>query len=315
MELNHEYQNRYIRGIIQAINASIDRGGISTLDFEQIVYDASGDPNGKIGQEFLYDFLESCFFENLDGKRVRPQKCIKIELLPTGAEMQWLLHVLQSPLASLFLDEPERRMLLNALQKAGIPDLMRHIQTYGFAEPELPDTAAFRAILSAIRAHRYLQMTNHAKNGNIYRDQTVIPMKLEYGAVTGKWYLSFSPADGSRPVKAVLSALSDISAGAVIPEEKRPDLRRMMQAKRAEPLILRVYPEMNTPARAIAFFSQYDTTVVRTDDGGLRMQIQYYVFDEETLLRQIIGFGPYVQVLSPEPAVGKMRDYLRKLPY
>lgn len=315
MELNHEYQNRYIRGIIQAINHAIDKGGISTVDFEQIVYDASGDPNGKIGQDFLYDFLESDFFENLNGNRIRPRKCIKIELLPSGAELQWLLHVLQSPFVSLFLDEPERRMLTDALCKAGVPDLMRHIQTFGFAEPELPDTVTFRMILSAIREHRYLQITNHARNGNIYRNQTVIPLKLEYSAVTGKWFLSFSPEDGSRPIKAFLSSLSDISAGEVIAEEKRPDLRELMQEKKAEPLILHVYPEMNTPARAIAFFSQYDTTVVREDDGGLRMQIQYYVFDKETLLRQIIGFGPYVQVLAPESAVERMRTYLRRLPY
>ena len=41
----------------------------------------------------------------------------------------------------------------------------------------------------------------------------------------------------------------------------------------------------------------------------------YYVFDEETLMRQIRGFGPYVQILAPEAAAEQMREYLRSLPY
>lgn len=315
MELNHEYQNRYIRGMIKAMNDAIDRGGISPLEFEQIVYAEAGDPKGRIGQEFLYSFLDSAFFIKQKDYTIIPKNRIRISLSPTGAELQWLLRALESPFAALFLDEDEREMLLTKLRDAQMPDLMRHIETYGFAEPEIPDPAVFRIILSAIREHRFLTITNHAQNGRIYRDQIIIPMKLEYAAVSGRWFLSFCPADGSRPIKAYIAALSDVSAGDIVPEEQRPDLQRMMQAKKAEPLILRVYPEKNTPERALAFFSQYDATVVREADGGLRMQIQYYVFDEETLMRQIRGFGPYVQILAPEVAAEQMREYLRSLPY
>lgn len=315
MELNHEYQNSYIRGIISAINRSIDAGGISSFEFENIVFHKAGDPEHKIGLDFLYDFLDSGFFEVKQNNKYIPKLPVKISLLPTGAELQWLLHVLQLPMAPLFLNESERQMLIDKLNAAGIPDLMCYIRQYGFAEPELPDAEVFRTILSAIREKRFLSMTNHAQNGTVYRDQMVIPMKLEYNAVTGKWFLSFCPADRSRPIKAYLGALSGLRIGKHIPEIERPDLQKMMKEKRAEPLILRVYPEKNAPARAIPFFSQYDTTVLREPDGGLRMQIQYYVFDEETLLRQIIAFGPCMQILSPAPMVDKMREFLITLPY
>ena len=315
MELNHEYQNRYIRGIISVINSAVECGGVSKNVFEQLVYQEADDPNRRVGVWFVRGFQESDFFKKSPKTHRIPKLPVKISLMPTEAELQWLLHALQSPLAALFLDESVRELLLDRLKKAGITDQMRHIRHYGFAEPELPDTVMFRTVLSAIREHRYLTVTNHARSGAVYRNENIIPMKMEYNAVSGRWFLSFCPADRSRPIKAYLGALSDVSVGEVVPEEQRPDLREMMKAKKAEPLLLRVFNQMNAPARAIAFFSQYDTAVVKEPDGGLRMEIRYYSFDEDTLLRKIIGFGPCLQVLSPMPIVDKMKAYLTNLPY
>lgn len=315
MELNHEYQNMYIRGIIQAVNAAVVRGGIGTDAFEEIVYRTAGDRSGKVGLDFLYDFLESEFFDHSVRNTVKPKLPVQISLLPTGAELEWLLHALRTPMAALFLDTDTRTKLLAALEAAEVPDLMRHIRHYGYAEPELPDAGIFGTLLDAIRTHRTVYLTNRTRDGREFRDMHVIPMKLEYSAQTGRWFLSFCPADGSRPIKANLRALRDVKAGEPVPEGMRPKLREMMQAKRAEPLVLRIYREKNTQARALAFFSQYDAEAVQEADGTLRMEIQHYVFDREMLLRQIIGFGPYIQVLAPESAVEWVRSYLRALPY
>lgn len=311
MDLNHEYQNRYVRGIVQAINEIVECGEMSSDEFEEKIYPDS--EAQKFGKDFFYDFLGSSFFNFKQGI-ITPKLPIKITLLPTGAEYQWLLHTLRSPIAALFLDEPERKLLLERLEQNGTKDIMQSVRYYGFAEPEMPDITVFRTILGAIREQRYLHMTNHAQNGNVYPDQTVIPMRLEYNAVSGIWFLSFCPADRSRPIKALLSTLTDVSAGAQI-EGDMPDLQQMMQVKKAASLILHIYNEKNTPERALQFFSQYDTTVQRNEDGSLHMEIRHYVFDSDTLLRQIIAFGPSVQVLAPDEMAERVREYLRKLPY
>ena len=315
MELNHEYQNMYIRGIIHAINQAVEMGSISTVDFEDIVYDTAHDPRHLIGREFLEAVMQSELFDHSKKYRLKPVLPVKIVLPPTFAELQWLRHALKSPLAALFMDEPERRKLSCLLEQLELPDIMKHMDTFGHAEPQMPDISMFRTVLNAIREHRYLRITNHAENGDIYADRTVMPMKLEYEAASGRWFLSFCEPDAARPIKASLSALSDVQQGDVIPEQLRPDLKELMQAKKQEPILMRVSPERNTPNRAIRFFAQYDTIAEQQPDGGLLMQIRYYRFDTERLLRQIISFGPFVQVLAPEPIVERMREYLKKLPY
>lgn len=315
MELYHEYQNRYIRGIINAMNRAVDAGGISTYEFEEIVYQSADDPDHRIGRAFLDAFMESAIFDHSEKYRLNPIIPVKISLCPTDAEYQWLYHALQSPAAALFFSEADLVSLRDALEELHLPDLMRHIESYGHPEPELPDPVLFRTVLQAIQHHRYIRMTNTAQNGVVYSDQTVIPMKLEYDIASGKWYLSFCEADANRPIRAYLKALSDVSLGDVIPEEKRPDLRKLMQPKKAEPVILRISPEKNTPERAIRFFSQYNTAALPEPDGGLRMEIQYYTFDEDTLLQQIISLGPLVQVLEPDRMVELMREFLRNYPY
>lgn len=311
MDLNHEYQNRYVRSIIQVINSSMESGGISKHNFENAVY--QDEKTGDVGRDFLVDFLRSNFF-NYKENKLTTKLPVKITLLPTGAEYQWLLHALRSPIAALFLDEPERKLLLERLEQNGTQDIMQSVRYYGFAEPEMPDVTVFRTILGAIRERRYLHMTNHAQNGNVYPDQTVIPMRLEYNAVSGIWFLSFCQPDRSRPIKALLSALTDVCAGAQI-EGEIPDLQKMMQAKKAPLLVLHIYNEKNTPERALQFFSQYDTTVLRDEDGSLRMEIRHYIFDRDILLQQIIAFGPSVQVLAPDEMAERVREYLRNLRY
>ena len=315
MELYHEYQNRYIRGIIKAMNCAVDAGKISTYDFEDIVYQSADDPEHRIGRAFLDAFMESAVFDHSEKYMLKPVIPVRISLCPTAAEYQWLNHALQSPLAALFFEDADLTALRSALAELHLPDLMRHIESCGNAAPEIPDPAVFRTVLQAIRQGRFLRMSNTSRSGAVYADQTVIPLKLEYDLASGKWYLSFCDADASRPIRAYLGALSDVSAEEEIPAEKRPDLREMMQAKKAEPVILRVSPEKNTPERAVRFFSQYNTAALPEPDGGLRMEIRYYSFDAETLLRQIIAFGPYVQILSPPDMIARMREFLRNYPY
>ncbi|GEM_PF-6519656 len=315
MELYHEYQNRYIRGMIMAFNRAVDEKEISTVAFEEIVYQYADDPEHRIGRDFLEAFMQSRLFEHPDKYTLKPVMPIRINLCPTAAECQWLQHALESPVADLFLDENEKQLLREWLAALNLPDVMRHIESYGAALPETPDRTVFKTLLRAIREHRYIRMTNTAQNGNVYADQTVIPMKLEYDMFSGKWFLSFCDADAARPIKAYLGALTDVTAGEIIPEEKRPDLRTMMQKKKAEPIILRVLPEKNTPERAVRFFSQYNTAALPEANGSLRMEIGYYSFDEELLLRQIISFGPYVQVLAPDRIAARMREFLQDYPY
>ena len=315
MELYHEYQNRYIRGIVNAMNRAVDEGGISTYEFEEIVYQSADDPDHRIGRAFLDAFMESAIFDHSEKYMLKPIFPVKISLCPTIAEYQWLYHALQSPVADLFFEESDLTSLRDILKEMQLPDIMRHIEAYGSAEPELPDPSLFRSILQAIRSHRYIRLTNTAQNGTVYENQIVIPLKLEYDIASGRWYLSFCEADANRPIRAYLKALSNVSLADEIPQKKRPDLRELMQPKKAEPLILRISPEKNTPERAIRFFSQYNTAAIPEPDSGLRMEIHYYSFDEDALMQQIISFGPYVQVLAPDRIVERIREYLRDYPY
>ena len=89
MELYHEYQNRYIRGIIKAMNRAVDAGKISTYEFEDIVYQSADDPEHRIGRAFLDAFMESAVFDHSEKYMLKPVIPVRILPCPAGPNILW----------------------------------------------------------------------------------------------------------------------------------------------------------------------------------------------------------------------------------
>ena len=315
MELAHEYQNIYVRAIIQAFNEVVLRGSMQSYEFEELVYRYANDSRRRIGFDFIRAVINSPLFIRSDKNTIKPRIPVTIRFLPTSAELEWLVCALRSPISELFFDADEKSAMLRKLEQIHIPDMSSYMVSYGISCSNMPDRTVFRILMRAIQKRYFVVMTNHAANGLVYQNQVVIPFGIEYEAIADSWYLSFCRPDAKRPMKAALSRISDVRIGEQIPESQEYDLRHMMQDKKAVPIELYIYPERNTPERAIQLFSQYDMTVFPTKDSGIHMTIQYYVFDEERLFRQIVSFGPSIRIMSPAHMVDKMMDYLTHLPY
>lgn len=52
--------------------------------------------------------------------------------------------------------------------------------------------------------------------------------------------------------------------------------------------------------RCFMFFSGMERTARDLGDNKYEIRLNYYLFEEENLIRNIISLGPYVKVISPQ---------------
>ena len=70
--------------------------------------------------------------------------------------------------------------------------------------------------------------------------------------------------------------------------------------------------ERNAMERAMLHFSHFERETRRLTENTYRMNLHYEKEDETELLIRVLGFGPMVQVVSPESFVEHIKERLRK---
>ncbi|MCD8238652.1 MAG: WYL domain-containing protein [Clostridiales bacterium] len=65
--------------------------------------------------------------------------------------------------------------------------------------------------------------------------------------------------------------------------------------------------------RSIHIFSSYERVCYRKDDGNLIMQIYYYRFNTDDIVRNILFLGHYVKVISPACIAEKVKEQLKQV--
>lgn len=116
-----------------------------------------------------------------------------------------------------------------------------------------------------------------------------------------------------RPVKIILSNLSSVSIGTVIPnyDEFIIDFEKQLSnIKLTHPIQLEILNQREAYDRCTYLFSSYDTYCYE-QNNKLTMTIYYYHFQEEEIFRNILFLGHYVKVISPQTVVEKIIQIIR----
>lgn len=321
MELFHEYKNKYFHLIFTIL--SLAKDGITEEEIIKLIQE-----NGYNDYEFVDKngctlrqmILNKCYnkennlnlLKEENGKYYpiiteKGQAPLKVKF--TSLEKQWLKDLISNEKARTLLEKDILNKLEESLKDVknlsyGNIDITNNIISLENVEDK-EFRKKFFVILKGIVEHRYIKYTNIDKNGKVYKNQKAIPVRIEYSLKDDKFRVSFYSVAEKRPIMAVMDSLSEISLEEKIKEEVlRKDILTKIKDKYVdEPIILQVKDERSAMERFFMSFSSYERYARVIEKDVYEIELYYYSFQKEEIIRKIISLGPYVKVKSPENIV------------
>ncbi|MBR0140618.1 MAG: WYL domain-containing protein [Ruminococcus sp.] len=169
----------------------------------------------------------------------------------------------------------------------------------------------FRLLARAVHEHRKINFNNINAQGQKYINNERFPFRIEYSVTMRNFRLSLWNKKEERPFKANISRISDIELLDVISDEEYKSVMNMMEQKKEKhPIIMTVTNENNAIERINLLFSMYHKNTEFISADKIQISLSYYNFDEDEIIRNIMSFGKFVHVLSPERVVNKIKEKL-----
>ena len=317
MELFNEVKNRYFQLVFRIINECADgkaKGEILKLidegEFEQKVI-------GKNQQSFADIILNRCnedenlnlltekegmFYPSVEkaGKTPVPVRFTKLE-------KAWLKAVLEKDEIRMLLSSQTIEKLQKELCDFDSPIKDEYFEMTNIIKlPQITQHEVyeknFRLILDALLHERPIRYSNSDKKGNVYSNKLALPVSIEYSMRDARFRVSMYSLDDNRPIMANIFTLSDIR---IVDEEvdiDRETAKKLLfeQKYSEEPVILEVVDKRSAMERCFMCFSGMERTSRDLGKNKYEIRLNYYLFEEENLIRSIISLGPYVRVVSPQ---------------
>ena len=244
-----------------------------------------------------------------------PLRQVQVPVRATIAEKAWLFYILQNAKTDLFLDINFKNRLIDVLEKdicsSDYPIQSQYIDIRDLSPENHLHIASdlvtnFKMIVKAIRLHKYINVTNHSFAGQTYYQQDVIPYKLEYSSQFDSFSLSCYPLDTKRPVKMNLGNISEVVIGEAVDDYDgfiQKFEEQLAQTKEKLPVEIEIVNKAEAYDRCAYLFSSFNTFCYDLGDERLQMNIYYYRFQQEEIVRNILFLGHYVKVISPKNIV------------
>lgn len=329
MELFNEVKNRYFLLIYKIINEC--ENGKSKEEIVQIIDEGEFEQKviGKNQQSFADLVLNRCLSkENFcllseeDGKFYPSIRNCGNPPLPirfTNLEKAWLKALLDKDKVRLILGKNTYEKLHNKLKDIDTPIREEYFElTNTINLPQVDNEFAyesnFNIILSAIIKEKPIRYNNTDKRGNVYKNKLAVPINIEYSMRDGRFRVSMYSIDDDRPIMAnifSLSSLRIVDEDVEIDREKAKELL-IEQKYSGEPIILEVTDSKAAMERCFMCFSGMERTARDLGEGKYEIRLNYYMFEEENIIRNIISLGPYVRVLSPQRIADEVIRRVRK---
>lgn len=324
MELFNKYKNKNFAFITNYINSCVNDDSLALTE-DELREQLSGASQSSF-EEFLlaltnaYDNSESYNADILYSHDdfMIPLRQIPIPVIASLAEKAWLYYILQNSKSDLFLEPATKQKLILALEneidQSRFPIKSEYIDIRLLSpDNKLSVTdevlTNFKTIVSAIKQHRRLFVTNTTFSGQIYKNQEVYPYKLEYSVQFDSFSLSCYPLDTKRPVKMNLTNLSAVKMGDEIVEYDQflSDFEKQLKnTKEKIPVSIEIRNQAEAYDRCAYLFSSYDTFCYDKGNDTLLMNIYYYRFQKDEIIRNILFLGHYVKVVSPKNIVDEV---------
>ena len=322
MELFNEVKNRYFRLIFKIINECAN--GKAKADILRIIDEGEFEQKviGKNQESFADLILNRCsedenlnFLTEKDGLFY---PSVENDQLPlpirfTKIEKAWLKALLEVPDIRMVLSDETFAKLQKELDGFDSPIKSEYIEltnTINLPNIFLKNNYEknFRILLDALVQEKPVRYSNTDKKGNIYENMLALPVAIEYSMRDSRFRISMYSIDNKRPVMANIFTLLDLR---IVDEEvgiDRETAKRLLleQKYSEEPVVLEVTDIKAAMERTFMCFSGMERTSRNLGKNKYEIRLNYYSFEEENLIRNIISLGPYVKVISPQRIVDEI---------
>lgn len=240
--------------------------------------------------------------------------------VPVSALQQsYLKALLEDPRIHLFLSEPTKRQLQDALAAAEPlwhQDDFYYFDRFADADP-YEDTQYqknFRTILTGIRQRQYVDIDYNSPRGRRLHHH-YLPCRLEYSVKNDKFRLIALEKRKAQNDRLELLNLGRMQQVSLIDcyADSSIDINEKIQASYyKEPLRLLIKDKRNALERAMLHFANYEKNTTKIDDNTYECLIYYNETMETELLIEVMSFGPMLTVLGSEKFLRALRARLQR---
>lgn len=316
MELFNEVKNRYFQLVFKIINECADgkvRNDLIKIvdhgEFEQKLIgknqksfaDMLLNKGGMDGNLNLVKEENGIFYPCIGNKGELP-----LPIRFTNLEKAWLKALISQPEVRIALSDNTFNKLQRELESLDSPISKEYFEVTNTVKlQEINQLENYqenlKLIIEALTLEKPIRYSNIDKKGNVHANKLALPVNLEYSMSDSRFRVSLYSIDDNRPVMANVFSLSDIS---IVDEEisiDRETAKKILfeQKYSEEPIILEVTDKRTAMERCFMCFSGMERTARNLGNDKYEIRLNYYLFEEENLIQNIISLGPYVKVLSP----------------
>lgn len=318
MEYFNTYKNKLFIVLTRIMNQAVDGRKFTDEEVEKLLMDT------KIADE---DFIKNVlgYSENpygIMGADFKPMFTDKkIPINPTVLEKRWLKSIIKDDMARLFLDEDIILKLEDKLQD------VEPLFTMNLKQEQHINEKFIKVIVCSFRYNKFIKY-RFTHNGEKY-EHIGMPFKLSYIVRQNKFKLSVYCIENRELFYIDLDSIEDIEFFEDLDEDliqlqkevdaigKREFFKRKLSNQMVT-LKLQIIPAFNsdtptfssnTVERAHFLFSAYDKKSFKMEDYYI-LEVKYYKFDEENVIKKILNLGIYATILEPEDVKQKVVSML-----
>lgn len=328
MELFSEVKNKYFTLITEIINFS--QKGL-TKDQVKSLIDNGEYEEKAIGKDFksfeglmLNEYKEDNYkFLNKRKEKYYPiieNEAIPIPIRFTNVEKIWLKEALKDKKFRGIIGEDIGLRLDELIENKYDFNLLDIIEFTNEIERNdikyvSNNYSDFRKILRAIKEEKEILYDNLDRENNIYKDKRGVPLKIEYSLRDRLFRISLYYICESRPILVNLHTISNIR---IIEDKKcllyRDEIIQEIKNKKysLEPIVIRLYDKRDAMERCFMSFSSFERSSRVIGDRLYEMKIYYYSFEEDEVIRKLLGLGPFVKIIKPEIIKDKIIRKVKK---
>lgn len=317
MELFHEYKNKYFHLVFRILNLA--QNGLYKDELIRLIEKEEYDEK-IIGKDFKtfegmilnqYSKTDNFnFLEEREGKYysiLNNQDSIPLKVRFSKLEKSWLNGMIKEPVVQALLGKET----LDKLEAALIEVKKGSNEVIEFTNKVKNDfdidlekiSKDFYTILEGIINEKVILYSNVDKNGNEYNNQLALPIRIEYSLKDDKFRASLYSLEEKRSIMVNLHTLKEVKIAQNVNSEIKREgvLKKLKEKKYSEiPITIELEDIRGAMERCFMSFSSFERNSRSISENKYEIDIYYYSFEEDEVIRKIMSLGPYVKVKSPD---------------
>lgn len=313
MELFNEVKNQYFHLVFKVLQLS--NKGLSEKEIREIV-DKEEYEEKVIGKDFkTFDGLLLNKYNNNENFKFLAKKEDKyypivnnknLAVRFTVIEKLWLKEFIRDKVVQNLLGETIIAKLQESLKDIEFLNIKSIIDITNSANDDKRIRRNFNNVffdlINAIIEERVITYSNTDKQGNYYKDQLALPIRIEYNMKSNTYSVNMYSIIENRNILVSLNTIHNIKfENNIVCNLTRSEVLEGMKEKKyaEEPVTVQVVDEKGAMERFFMLFSQYERSSRYLGNNKYEVKVSYYTFEEREVITKLVSLGPYVKVIEP----------------